>query len=258
MASDDIFDIPEKVSVVIGGRGGIGKHLASGLAEYGSKVIIASRKLPELKETAEEIRTRTNGEVKAFKVDVTDPESTAELREEILSEYGKIDVLVNSQGANLKNPATEFPVKDWDLLYDVNVKGTMISCRELGKAMIEEEKGKVINMSSVRGVRATKWEGNIGYSSTKGAVDMFTRQLASEWAPYNINVNAIAPSLVNTGFSSTQKDPEKLKKYTDNIPLDRIGEPEDVIGTCIFLASSASDYITGQILYVDGGLTAIG
>jgi gluconate 5-dehydrogenase len=125
--------------------------------------------------------------------------------------------------------------------------------------MIEKKKGKVINLSSVRGLRATLWGGNEGYCATKGAVDMITRSLASEWAPYNINVNAIAPSLIYTELASaTLQDPERLQKYLANVPLKRVGQPRDLVGACIFLASAASDFITGQILYLDGGLTAIG
>ena len=114
-------------------------------------------------------------------------------------------------------------------------------------------------MSSVRGVRATLWGGNEGYCATKGAVDMITRSLASEWAPYNINVNAIGPLLIKTELAkATLSNPEKLQKYVANVPFKRIGEPEDLVGLCIFLASAASDFITGQIIYLDGGLTAVG
>ena len=135
----------------------------------------------------------------------------------------------------------------------------MLACREFGKVMTEKKSGKVINLSSVRGVRATLWGGNEGYCATKGAVDMITRALASEWAPYNINVNAIAPATVVTPFSErTLRDPERLQRYIANIPLKRVGETADVVGACVFLASPASDFITGQIIYLDGGLTAIG
>ena len=125
--------------------------------------------------------------------------------------------------------------------------------------MVENNKGKVINMSSVRGIRATLWAGNEGYAATKGAVDMITRTVASEWAQYNINVNAIGPSLIRTELAgATLNNPEKLARYMDNVPMKKVGEPEDIMGLCVFLASPASDFITGQIIYLDGGLTAIG
>jgi gluconate 5-dehydrogenase len=125
--------------------------------------------------------------------------------------------------------------------------------------MIERKMGKVINLSSVRGVRATFWGGNEGYAATKAAIDMITRSLASEWAPYKINVNAIGPSTVATKFSEkTLQDPERLKRFLASCPLGRVGQPSDLVGVCVFLASPASDFITGQIIYLDGGLTAIG
>ena len=253
-----MFRLDGKVAVVVGGGGGIGKSLAKGLACQGAKVAIASRNLEALREVAGELQSETGSEVVAFQVDVTDEKSVTTLANEVKSGFGTVDILINSHGWNVKKPATEFSVQDWDLLFNVNVRGVMLACREFGKIMIDKRKGKIINISSVRGVRATKWSGNVGYCATKSAVDMITRTLAAEWAPYNINVNAIAPAIVDTGFAPTLKDPQRLKMYVENIPMGRIAKPEDVVGTCIFLASPASDFITGQIIYVDGGLTSIG
>ena len=254
----DMFRLDGKVGVVIGGAGGIGELIAAGLAERGARVAIASRNMQKLEEVARRIQSETKSEVAAFQVDVTDERSVSELANRVVSKFGTIDVLVNSQGVNLKRPAAEFPANDWDLMFDVNVKGTMLACREFGKVMIGKEKGKIINLSSVRGVRATLWGGNEAYCATKGAVDMITRTLASEWAPHNINVNAIAPSLIYTELAArTLQDPERLQRYLANVPLKRVGQPKDVVGVCVFLASEASDFITGQVLYVDGGLTAV-
>ncbi len=256
---EDLFRVDGKVAVVIGGAGGIGEIMALGLAQYGAKVAVASRNLDKLKAVAEKIRAETKSEAEAFTVDVTKRDSVARLVNEVVSRFGTVDILVNSQGVNLKRDAVGFPVEDWDLMFDVNVKGTMLSCSEFGRIMIEKKKGKVINLSSVRGIRATLWGGNEGYCATKGAVDMITRSLASEWAPYNINVNAIAPSLIYTELAAaTLSDPERLKRYLANVPLKRVGQPRDLVGACIFLASPASDFITGQIIYLDGGLTAVG
>ena len=256
---DDLFRLDGKVAVVVGGAGGIGEAMAHGLAQYGAKVAVASRNLSNLQNVAQNIRTETSSEAEAFQVDVVDEKSVAQLAEQVTSKFGTVDILVNSQGVNIKQAATEFIVADWDVMFTVNVRGTMLACREFGKVMTEKKSGKVINLSSVRGVRATLWGGNEGYCATKGAVDMITRSLASEWAPYNINVNAIAPATIVTPFSEiTLRDPERLQRYTANIPLKRVGETKDVAGACIFLASHASDFITGQILYLDGGLTAIG
>lgn len=255
---EDLFRLDDKVAVVMGGAGGIGEIMAFGLAGQGAKVVVASRNIQKLEAVAKRIQTETKSEASAFQVDITDKKSVVHLVERVVSRFGTVDILVNSQGVNIKKTAVNFPLEDWDLMFDVNVKGTMISCGEFGKVMIERKKGKVINLSSVRGIRATLWGGNEGYCATKGAVDMITRSLASEWAPYNINVNAIAPSLIYTELAAaTLQDPERLQKYLANVPLKRVGQPRDLVGACIFLASAASDFITGQILYLDGGLTAI-
>jgi NAD(P)-dependent dehydrogenase (short-subunit alcohol dehydrogenase family) len=256
----NLFRVDNKVAVVIGGTGGIGEVLCYGLAEYGARVAVAGTKQDKAEQVARDINKKFKGsEAVPFKFDITDESSVAALKDQVVARFGTVDILVNSQGVNIKKNATEFPAKDWDFMYSVNVRGTMLACREFGKVMIEKKKGKVINLSSVRGVRATAWSGNEGYSSTKAAIDMITRSLASEWAPYQINVNAIGPSTIETPFSSaTLNDPAKLNRFLASCPLKRLGQPTDIVGACVFLASPASDFITGQILYIDGGLTAIG
>jgi NAD(P)-dependent dehydrogenase (short-subunit alcohol dehydrogenase family) len=255
----EMFSLEGKVAVVVGGAGGIGEILAEGLARQGAKIAIADIMLDKGQEIAKRIQGATKKEAAAFKVDITDEQSVTHLAKDVAAKFSTVDILVNSQGANFKHNATEFPADRWDKMFAINVKGIMLSCREFGKIMIAQKKGKVINMSSVRGVRATLWEGNEGYCATKGAVDMITRSLASEWAQHNINVNAIGPSTIRTPLAErTLSDPERLARYMANVPLKRVGEPADLVGACVFLASPASDFITGQILYLDGGLTAIG
>ena len=254
----DMFRLDGKVAVVVGGTGGIGEIMAGGLAGQGAKVAVAGRNAQKLETIVKKIESEMKSEAAAFQVDITNRESVAKLVGQVVSKFGTVDILVNSQGINLKKPAVDFPEGEWDSMFDVNVKGTMLSCGEFGKVMIEKKKGKVINLSSVRGVRATFWGGNEGYCATKAAVDMITRSLAAEWAPYNINVNAIAPSLIYTELAKiTLSDPERLKNYVANVPLKRVGQPQDLVGVCIFLASAASDFITGQIIYLDGGMTAV-
>ena len=256
----NLFRIDNQVAVVIEGSGGIGEFLSNGLAEYGAKVVVAGRDMEKAERIAKDIRTKFSGsEAVALKFDITDEKSVIALRDNVIKKFGTVDILVNSQGINIKEQATKFSIQDWDAMFQVNVRGTMLACREFGKVMIEKRHGKVINISSVRGIRATSWTGNEGYAATKAAVDMITRTLASEWAPYKINVNAIGPSTIATRFSEkTLQDPERLSKFLASCPLGRVGQPEDVIGACVFLASRASDFITGQIIYLDGGLTAIG
>jgi NAD(P)-dependent dehydrogenase (short-subunit alcohol dehydrogenase family) len=256
----NLFRVDNQVAVVVGGAGGIGEALGSGLAEYGAKVIIADVSMERAQEVAADIRAKyKTSDAVAMKFDISDEKSVAALRDQVVSTFGTVDILVNSQGVNVKKNGTEFPVADWDFMFNINVRGTMLTCREFGKVMVERKKGKVINLSSVRGVRATFWPGNEGYSATKAAIDMITRSLASEWAQYKINVNAIGPSTVATKFSEkTLQDPERLKRFLASCPLGRVGQPVDIVGACVFLASPASDFITGQIIYLDGGLTAIG
>jgi NAD(P)-dependent dehydrogenase (short-subunit alcohol dehydrogenase family) len=255
---DDIFRLDGKKAVVIGGAGGIGDAIAHGFAHYGASVAVASRRLPELEQVAKEIQDEFSVETAAFQVDVTDEKSVAGLVDQVVAKFGTVDILVNSQGLNIKKPAVDFNVSDWEQMFSVNVKGIMLSCREFGKVLVEKKKGKVINLSSLRGARATQWGGNEAYCGTKGAVDMMTRALASEWAPFNINVNAIAPAWINTKFAEqTLSNPERYRVAVQNIPLRRIGQPQDVIGLSVFLASPASDFITGQIIYLDGGATAV-
>jgi len=254
----DLFRLDGKVAVIIGGAGGIGEALGHGFAEYGARVAIADMNAKGAEQVAKDIQSAFKLEAAAFQVNVSDEKSVADLAEHVLARFGTVDILVNSQGLNIKEPAVEFNLGNWDLMFAVNVTGIMLTCREFGKVMVEKKKGKVINISSVRGARATLWGGNEAYCGTKGAVDMITRALASEWAPYNINVNAIGPSWIATKLAEqTLKDPERLQKGLANIPLKRIGQPEDVVGLSVFLASSASDYITGQIIYLDGGMTAV-
>jgi NAD(P)-dependent dehydrogenase (short-subunit alcohol dehydrogenase family) len=255
----NLFRVDDKVVVVVGGTGGIGQYLAYGMAEYGARVVVvAGRNIEKAGQITEDIRSRFGSEAAVIQVDVADEKSVARLAQEVVERYGTCDILVNAQGINAKHAAIEFPVDVWDSMFEINVRGTMLTCREFGKIMIKKKKGKVINLSSVRGVRATFWGGNEGYTATKASIDMITRSLAAEWAPYGINVNAIAPSTIATPFSEkTLSDPERLRRVLSNCPMGRLGKPEDMIGLAVFLASPASDYMTGQIIYLDGGLTAI-
>lgn len=254
----NLFRVDNKVAVVIGGTGGIGEAIAYGLAEYGAKVVIGGRNKERAAEVVNNISSKLKADAVAFSVDVTDEKSMASFASQVIAQFGTVDILVNSQGVNIKKPATEFPLNEWETMFDVNVTGIMLSCREFGKVMVAKKSGKVINISSVRGARATLWGGNEAYCATKGAVDMITRALASEWAPYKINVNAIGPTWVATKLAdATLQDPARLQRGLANVPLKRIAQPEDIVGLSVFLASAASDFITGQVIYLDGGATAV-
>jgi gluconate 5-dehydrogenase len=251
----DLFRLDGKVAVVVGGGGGIGKALALGLARYGADVALASRNLEKLEAVADDLRAdpEVKGQVKAFQMDSTDEESVAQAVEDIVAEMGTVDILVNSQGQNIKEPFEEQTVASWETLFDNNVMGVMLCCREFGKVMLEKGKGKIINISSVAGDRGVPLAGNVGYCSSKAAVGNLTRMLAYEWAKRGINVNAIGPSVIFTPMMKNALPPEVLAGATALHPLGRVAEPEELMGTCVYLASAASDYMTGQVVYVDGG-----
>jgi NAD(P)-dependent dehydrogenase (short-subunit alcohol dehydrogenase family) len=253
---EDIFRLDNKIAVVLGGSGGLGEVIALGLSSYGARLVIASRNIDALEKVAADIIAKTGREVETMQVDATDEGSVTKLVEGVLSRFGTVDILVNAMGLNIKRDALDYPMEDWDRIFSINVKGTMLACKHFGKVMKERRQGKIINLSSVREVRGYTG-GNAAYCATKGAVGMITKTLALELAPYNVRVNSIGPSLIITkGTVHIQQNPELAKKYSAMIPLGRLGVPQDLIGVAVFLASEASDFITGQTIFVDGGLTA--
>lgn len=253
----DLFRLDGKVALLMGGAGGIGRGLSLGMSQYGATVVVADMvDMKVMDEFAKEIKSKTGNETMAHQVDVTNEDSMSKLVQDVVGKYGTIDILINAFGLNLKREALEFPMEDWDKIFTVNVKGTMISCKHVGKVMKEKKNGCIVNLSSVRGIRGYGG-GNAGYAATKGSVQMITKCLAIELAPYKVRVNAIGPSLVITpGTIHIKQNPELAKKYEALIPLGKLAQPEDMVGTAVFLASEASSFITGQTIFVDGGLTA--
>lgn len=256
----NLFDLTGKKAVVIGGGGGIGQAIATGLAIAGADVVIASRSMQTLEAAAAVIRAECACNVICLSVDVADPDSIRQLADECVKKLGTVDILVNSQGLNKKVPTLEISPADWDSMFAINVRGTMLACQAFGKIMVEKNYGKIINVSSIRGIRALNGGGgNTCYSSTKGSLDMLTKSLAAEWAKYNVHVNAIGPVITETPMMEMifKNDPNLKPNLLRNIPMGRIGKTTDNIGAAIFLASAASDFITGQIIYPDGGSAAI-
>ncbi|MBN1626097.1 MAG: SDR family oxidoreductase [Deltaproteobacteria bacterium] len=252
-----MFRLDNKITVIIGGAGGIGEACATALAGQGAKVIVADMNLEKAKIIADRITSAAGSEAVAMPVDVGNEESIREMADSVVKKFGTIDILVNSQGINAKMPAADINMETWDSLFRINVRGVVLPCKVIGKIMIEKKKGKIINLSSVRGIRGTDG-GNVTYGATKGSVDMITRMLAAEWAQYNINVNAIGPSVVMTEMVKKAIAPERLQLLLSKTLFKRFIEPKDVAAACVYLASDEADNVTGQIMYVDGGLTAIG
>ena len=252
-----MFRLDGKIAIVTGGAGGIGKSLAMGLGIHGATVVVSSRNQESIDDVAREIAEASGKEAIAVACDVTDETSVQNLMDTVVNKLGRLDVLINAMGVNIKRDAFEYPMEDWDRLFEVNVKGTMIACKSAGRVMKAQERGgAIVNLSSVRGIRGYTG-GNAGYCATKGAVELITKALALEWAPHQIRVNALGPALVITpGTKHIAENPELAKKYASAVPLGRIGMPEDMVGAVIYLASDAASFVTGQTLYVDGGLTA--
>jgi len=252
----DIFKLDGKIAIVTGGAGGIGEALALGLGIHGATVVVSSRNQEAIDKVAAKVTEESGNEAIAISSDVTDEESMASLVDKVMEKYGRIDILVNAMGMNIKHDAFEYPVEDWDKLFDVNVKGTMLACKAAGKVMREQKKGAIVNLSSVRGIRGYTG-GNTGYCATKGAVELITKALALEWAPQGIRVNALGPALVITpGTKHIAEDPKLAAKAAAGIPMGRIGLPEDMVGAVVYLCSEAASFVSGQTIYVDGGLTA--
>ncbi len=249
-----IFDLTGKVAIVTGGSGGIGSTLAVSLAKSGADVVVCSRHLDKLEPVAAEIRALGRKSL-AVSTDVTQEQSVADMVARVLKEFSRIDILVNSAGTTVRKSAESIPVDEWRKVMDFNALGTFICCQAVGRVMIKQRAGKIINISSVRG-RYGDTVGAVAYSPSKAAVDTLTRTLACEWAKYNVLVNAVAPTIVETDLTRPAlANPEFAQRLKARIPLGRWATTEDIVGPTLFLASKASDYVTGQIIYVDGGTT---
>lgn len=251
-----MFDLTDRVAIVTGGGGGLGRPIAVGLAKCGADVVVTSRDVAHLEPVVAEIQG-LGRKALAVSTDVTSAASVQAMVDQVLQNFSKIDILVNVAGTNARFDAEAMPPEEFERVLRFNVFGTFLACQAVGKVMIEQKKGKIINMSSVRG-RVAPPQGGSAYSSSKGGVDSLTRTLAAEWAKHNINVNALAPALVMTDMTREfLSKPEIYSKMTADIPLSRLGVPEDIVGPTVLLASDESDFMTGQIIFIDGGLSAV-
>nr|WP_263326600.1 SDR family oxidoreductase [Neobacillus sp. Marseille-Q6967] len=246
-----ILDVSGKVIVITGGSRGLGAEMAREFAASGADLVLTSRNKESCEVVANEVRQLGRKAV-AVSCDVSNLSDIRNLFNVTLKEFGRLDVLVNNAGANVTKPAVEVTEEDWDYINDVNIKGLFFCCQEAAKIMIQQNSGKIINISSVGGVKPYKRIAP--YTSTKAAVIHLTRSLAAEWARYNIHVNSIAPGLISTEINKTEmENTEWLDRAIKAIPLRRLGDPKDISQIALYLISDAANYITGQTFYIDGG-----
>ncbi|MFC2948053.1 SDR family NAD(P)-dependent oxidoreductase [Virgibacillus sediminis] len=248
----NLLDLTGKVILVAGGSRGLGAQMVRDFAGQGANLVIASRNKEACARLAEDIAEEYKVEALPISCDMANLEDIKQMYKETLDRFGRIDVVVNNAGVNRTKPAVEVTEEDFDFIFDVNIKGLFFSCQEAAKAMIDQESGKIINISSVGGLKPYKRI--VPYTASKAAVIHLTKSLASEWARYGIIVNSIAPGLISTEINEKEFEDEKwLNKILKTIPMRKLGEPQDISNIALYLASELSNYVTGQTIPVDGG-----
>lgn len=245
------FDLSGKVALVTGASKGLGNAMAKALAQAGADVVLTARTLPLLEELAQVIEGYGRKAL-ALQCNVGVYDEVQKMVKIAVEEMGKIAVLINNAGMTLNRPFRDLTYEEWETIIHVNLNSVFSACKAVGPHFVKQRRGKVINVSSVLGERAT-WN-SLAYCTSKAALIHFTRALAFEWARYQVNVNSIAPGYFKTEMSDMiEGHPETKKMVIEHIPFGRMGNPEDLDGLAIFLSSSASDYITGQTIFIDGG-----
>jgi len=253
----DFFDLTDRVAVVTGAARGLGKVYAEAYAQYGASLVLLDRERHGLEEVASEI-SATGVTCAWYAADITNERDIEKAFADAVNRFGRIDILMNNAGTSRVNVAPEeMDIGKWKFVLDVNVTGSYICAQAAGRQMIKQKRGKIINISSISGFIINKGVHGGSYDVSKQAIVGMTRALATEWARYNITVNAIAPgyflTVPNKDFFDA--DPEFYKTVLDMIPMGRIGDPTELAGAAVFLASDASDYMTGSVMVIDGGYT---
>jgi len=253
-----LFDLTDRVAIITGGAGGLGRPTSLGLADFGANIVVVDIDLEGADKVKKEIE-QLGREALAISCDTTKPEDVKMMVKQTMDRFGKIDILVPYAGTNILSPAEEYPYDDWKRMIDLNLTGVFLCNQEVGKVMIKQKRGKIINVSSVRGQFGAP-KNYVGYCTTKGGVNMLTRTLACEWAKYNVLVNAIAPTGIETPltahiFSGKNRE-DGVPRRPPPPPLGRQAFQDDLIGAIVYFASDASNFVTGQILFIDGGVTA--
>lgn len=252
----DLFKLTGKTAIVTGGGRGLGEQIAIGLAEAGANVVVCSRKVEACEEVSKKLENLGVRSL-ALKCDITNRDDVEAVVQTTVREFGQIDILVNNSGATWGTPVEDMPLEAWQKVIDVNVTGTFLMSQAVGKVMIEQRSGKIINIASVAGLGGTNPTimNTIAYNTSKGAVITFTKDLAVKWGEYGIHVNAIAPGFFPTKMSKVVIE-RGSEQILANTPLRRFGTENDLKGAVLFLASNASDFVTGALVVVDGGTHA--
>lgn len=249
----DLFDLSGKVAIITGASRGLGQYLTRALARAGADVVVTSRTVESLEPITEEIAS-LGRKVVGLPLDVRDHQSILDMAEAAYAHYGKFDILVNNAGCNVRKPAVEVEWEDWNLVVNTNLRGGFFVAQAVAKKMIPARYGRIINIGSVTTVNG--YAGITPYCASRGGVKQMTMSLADDWGQYGITVNCLAPGWFKTAQTKVLYDNQEWVDYlVDRIPLKRVGQPHDLDGTAIFLASDASAYMTGQTLLVDGGIS---
>jgi len=248
----DKFSLKGKVAIVTGASRGMGKVMSLALAEAGADVVVAARTLMKLEALSEQIRS-LNRNCLVYQIDVTEFDKIELMVKKTIDEFGKVDILVNNAGMNIRKMAIDLSQPEWDKVLNTNLKAYFFCAQAVAREMAKKNGGKIVNIASLRSIIAPPMAP--AYTASKGGVSQLTKALAVEWAKYKIRVNAIAPGYIETELTAhfKEKEIDIYESIRDRTALKRWGLPEDIVGILIYLASDASEYMTGQTLYIDGG-----
>jgi NAD(P)-dependent dehydrogenase (short-subunit alcohol dehydrogenase family) len=250
-----LFDLTGRVAIVTGGSVGLGRQMAEGLAEMGANLVLCARKKERCQQAAEDLQ-KLGVKTLALTCDVKNPADIRQVVDATMAQFGRIDILINNAGTSWGAPVEEMRLEQWNKVIETNLTGTFLFSQAVGKIMIGQHRGKIINIASVAGLRGASPEFQaIGYHASKGGVIIFTKDLACKWGIHNIQVNSIAPGWFPTNMSQVLIERNK-DTFLKTIPLGRFGNENDLKGASVFLASAASDFVTGHVLVVDGGQSA--
>src|SRR6201998_3289432 len=251
----NLFDLSGRVAIITGGSIGLGRQMAEGLAEMGASLVLCARKKERCEQAAAQLK-QLGVKTLALSCDVKNPDQVHEVVQQTVSHFGRIDILINNAGTSWGAPVEEMRLEHWNKVIETNLTGTFLFSQAVGKIMVPQRRGKIINIASVAGLRGAPPEFQaIGYHASKGGIIAFTKDLACKWGVHNIQVNAIAPGWFPTHMSEVIIERNR-EAFLKNIPLGGFGSDHDLKGAAAFLASDASDFVTGHVLVVDGGQTA--